>query len=54
MLRDSIFYILMNNKEKAGIYTVITYNFKNIRHWYYCKNKHFFTIKKCGMPIKTF
>jgi len=28
MLRNSIFYILVSNKEKVGIYTIITYDFK--------------------------
>jgi hypothetical protein len=53
MLRDSTFYILVSNKEKAAVYTAIAHDFRGTRHWYYYKNSHLFTIREYSMPIET-
>jgi hypothetical protein len=53
MLRDSTFYMLVSNEEKAAVYAAMAYDFRGTGHWYYCENGHLFTIGECGMPMET-
>jgi hypothetical protein len=53
ILHELIFYISINNKKKVAIYITMIYNFRNIRHWYYYKNSHLFTIGEYDMPMET-
>jgi hypothetical protein len=53
MLRDSTFYMLVSNEEKATVYAAMAYDFRGTGHWYYCENGHPFTIGECGMPMET-
>lgn len=52
MLRDSTFYLPVNNEEKAAVYAAMARDFRGTGHWYYCVNGHPFTVGECGMPMK--
>ena len=53
MLRDSTFYVPVSNEEKAAVYAAMAHDFRGTGHWYYCENRHPFTIGECGMPMET-
>ena len=53
MLRDATFYEPVTNAEKAVVYTAIAQSFQGTGHWYYCVNRHPFTVGECGMPMET-
>ncbi|KAL8869122.1 MAG: hypothetical protein Q9174_004509 [Haloplaca sp. 1 TL-2023] len=53
MLRDSTFYAVVTNDEKAAVYAAMASDFRGTGHWYYCRNGHPFTIGECGMPMQT-
>jgi hypothetical protein len=53
MLRDSTFFMPVSNEEKAAVYAAIAHDCRGTGHWYYCENGHPFTIRECGMPMKT-
>ncbi|KFY14963.1 hypothetical protein V491_05836 [Pseudogymnoascus sp. VKM F-3775] len=53
MLRGSTFYMPVSNEEKAAVYAAMARDFRGTGHWYYCENRHPFTIGECGMPMET-
>ena len=53
MLKDIPFYILVDNKEKRQVYTIMAREFTGIGHWYTYFNGHFFTIGECGILMQT-
>ena len=52
MLRDSTFYEPVTNSEKAAVYAAMAQSFQGTGHWYYCVNRHPFTVGECGMPME--
>lgn len=53
MLRDATFYAPVTNAEKAAVYAAMAQSFHGTGHWYYCANRHPFTVGECGMPMET-
>ena len=53
MLKDTPFYISVDNKEKRQVYAAIAREFTSTGHWYTCLNSHPFTVGECGMPMQT-
>lgn len=53
MLRDATFYAPVTNAEKAAVYAAMAQSFQGTGHWYYCANRHPFTVGECGMPMET-
>ncbi|KAI1908527.1 hypothetical protein LOZ61_003787 [Ophidiomyces ophidiicola] len=52
MLRESTFYLPVTNKERAEVYNAMALELRGTGHWYYCENRHPFTIGECGMPME--
>ena len=52
MLRDSTFSEPVTNSEKAAVYAAMAQGFQGTGHWYYCVNRHPFTVGECGMPVE--
>ncbi|KAL9598764.1 MAG: hypothetical protein Q9219_004261 [cf. Caloplaca sp. 3 TL-2023] len=53
MLRDATFYAPVTNAEKAAVYAAMAQSFRGTGHWYFCENRHPFTVGECGMPMET-
>ena len=53
MLRDSTFYTIVSNEEKAAVYAAMAQEFSGTGHWWYCVNGHPFTIGECGAAMET-
>lgn len=53
MLRDATFYAPVTSAEKAAVYAAMAQSFRGTGHWYYCANRHPFTVGECGMPMET-
>lgn len=51
MLRDSIFYSPVTNKEMEDVVNAMAREFRGTGHWYRCRNGHPFTIGECGGPM---
>lgn len=52
MLRDATFYEPVTNAEQAAVYAAMARSFQGTGHWYYCVNRHPFTVGECGMPMQ--
>jgi hypothetical protein len=48
MLRGSEFYTPVTNEERMAVLAAMAREFRGTGHWYYCENRHPFTIGDCG------
>lgn len=53
MLKDTPFYISVDNEEKRQAYAAMAREFTDTGHWYTCLNGHPSTVGKCGIPMQT-
>ena len=53
MLRDTIFYTVVDDEEKRQVYAAMAAELRGTGHWYVCTNGHPFTVGECGMPMET-
>ena len=51
MLKNTPFYMSVDNNKKWQVHVVIAREFTGTGHWYTCLNSHLFTVGECGMPI---
>ncbi|KAF8417390.1 hypothetical protein EV426DRAFT_645842 [Tirmania nivea] len=51
MMRASVFFSPVTNNEMQAVYDAMRAELKGTGHWYYCVNRHPFTIDRCGMPM---
>jgi len=52
MLKDTAFYISVDNEEKRQVYAAMAREFTGTGYWYTCVNGHPFTVGECGMPMR--
>ncbi|TGZ81583.1 P-loop containing nucleoside triphosphate hydrolase protein [Ascodesmis nigricans] len=52
MLEDSTFHTEVSTEEKAEVYEAMAAGYQGTQNWYYCENKHPFTVGNCGMPVQ--
>ena len=52
MLKDTVFYKLVDNEEKRQVYAAMAREFSGMGHWYTCANGHPFTVGECGLPMQ--
>ncbi len=53
ILKDTPFYISIDNEEKRQVYAAMAREFTGTGHWYTCLNGHPFTVGECGIPMQT-
>ncbi|KAJ0417154.1 hypothetical protein BJY00DRAFT_325758 [Aspergillus carlsbadensis] len=46
------FYNPVTVHEKQQIYRAMATQFTGTGHWYYCRNRHPFTVGECGLPME--
>ncbi|KAL3446759.1 hypothetical protein BJX65DRAFT_318478 [Aspergillus insuetus] len=46
------FYDPVTVHEKKQIYRAMAAQFTGTGHWYYCRNRHPFTVGECGLPME--
>ncbi|KAH8430069.1 uncharacterized protein LDX57_007740 [Aspergillus melleus] len=46
------FYTPITAEERQQIYQAMAAQFTGTGHWYYCQNRHPFTVGECGMPME--
>lgn len=51
MLKDGV-YRPMTAEEMRAVHQAMAREFQGTGHWYYCENRHPFTIGECGMPME--
>lgn len=55
MLAETTFFTTVTNYERMTVIQAMTREFRGTGHWYYCVNRHPFTIGECGgaMEVST-
>ncbi|KAL2816292.1 hypothetical protein BJX63DRAFT_143404 [Aspergillus granulosus] len=46
------FYSPVTAEEKQQVYQAMAVQFMGTGHWYYCRNRHPFTVGECGLPME--
>ncbi|RPB23174.1 hypothetical protein L211DRAFT_787516 [Terfezia boudieri ATCC MYA-4762] len=52
MMRESVFYSPVTTDEQRAVYEAMRSELRGTGHWYYCVNRHPFTVGECGMPMR--
>ncbi|KAG8528998.1 uncharacterized protein KY384_006687 [Bacidia gigantensis] len=52
MLREDTFYTIVTSAEMQAVYDAMAQDFLGTGHWYYCVNRHPFTVGECGAPME--
>lgn len=52
MLRHSTFFSMVTSEERRAVLTAMATEFRGTGHWYFCENRHPFTVGECGMPME--
>ncbi|KAH8703728.1 hypothetical protein BGW36DRAFT_414157 [Talaromyces proteolyticus] len=52
MVNQGTLYTAVTNAERLAVIEAMAGEFRGTGHWYFCVNRHPFTIGECGMPMQ--